>query len=356
MQYPIMSNYDARIESLPKEVYLTLSEIDQLKGRWSGGAGLGPQVLKRLKKHALVTSASASTRIEGARLSDDEVRNLVDGLKTAKMRERDKAEVKGYIDATNFIFDNFNDIELTENHLKEIHQILLKYSDKDLRHRGQYKHMPNDVVARNSSGEIVGIVFKTLSPLKTPAAMESLLSWLRQSFNDQKYHPLLITACFIVEFLRIHPFLDGNGRTSRLMTNLLMLKSGFDYVPYISMEKLIEDSKAEYYIALRKSQNTFGTNHESITDWTQFFLNICLKQAQEADTLVSGESLEVILSNSQFEVYQIAKSLEEFSIKDIESRTSIPRPTIRQAVDKLRTLNIIEILGSGRGTYYRFIK
>ena len=356
MAYPINDNLNGRIESLPKDIYPMLSQIDQLKGQWNGKVGLSPQILNRLKRYALVTSAGASTRIEGAEMSDDEVRELVDGLRVTKIRERDREEVQGYIDAAKFIFDHYNDIQLTENHLKEIHQILLGYSTKDLRHRGEYKHLSNDVVARDADGQIVGVVFKTMSPLETPMAMEHLLSWAREAFKVRSYHPLLITASFVVEFLRIHPFVDGNGRLSRLITTLLMLKNGFEYVPYASMEKIIEDNKAEYYVALRKSQSTFGTNNESIEAWTRFFLNVCLAQAREINDVVSGDSLELILSKAQYEVYKIATQFEEFSIKDIEENTDIPRPTIRQAIDRLYKLDVVEPLGAGRATRYRFTK
>lgn len=352
MEYPINSKFDARIEALPSDIYTILSQIDQIKGHWQGRVELGPQILGRLKKHALVTSAGSSTRIEGAQISDEEVRELVDGLKVTHISERDKSEVQGYIDAANFIFDHYKDIQITENHFKEIHQILLGYSKKDVNHRGQYKHLPNDVVARDANGEVIGVVFKTLSPLETPAAMESLTSWARQTLAAQKYHPLLVTASFVVEFLRIHPFIDGNGRTSRLLTTLLMLKSGFEYTPYVSMEKIIEDDKAEYYIALRASQNTFDTNNESIEAWTRFFLQACLKQAKLADDIVTGKNLSALLSKTQYEIYEIVSKLDEFAVKDIVEKTDIPRPTIRQTLDKLLKLGVIERLGTGRGARY----
>lgn len=354
MTYPNSTIFDTRIDALPSDIYAVLSKIDQLKGHWSGRVNLSPQTLSRLKKYALVTSAGASTRIEGAVLSDDEVRDLIDGLKITNISERDTEEVRGYIDAANFIFDHYDDIQLTENHLKEIHQKLLGHSSKDVSHRGEYKHMPNDVVAKDNKGQTIGIVFKTMPPLETPMAMEELMAWTRNAINEQKYHPLLIIANFIVEFLRIHPFIDGNGRTSRLLTTLLMLKTDFEYVPYVSMEKIIEDNKADYYIALRQSQNTFATDNETIESWTRFFLDVCLKQAQEAYDIVAGENLSSILSKSQNEVYLIAKNFTEFAIKDIEQNTDIPRPTIRQAVDKLKSMGIIEAIGAGRGTRYKF--
>lgn len=343
---------DQRIDRLPKSVFVTLSQIDQLKGRWNGGVGLGVQMLDRLRQSALITSAGASTRIEGAQMSDDEVRALVNGLNITRLRERDKEEVQGYLDAARFIQDNFRDIELSENHLKQIHQILLGYSTKDVRHRGEYKRMPNDVVARDAQGREVGVVFKTMSPLETPMAMEKLFSWLNRALQRGDTHPLLIVAGFVVEFLSIHPFIDGNGRMSRLMTDLLMLKSGFSYVPYVSMERIIENDKAEYYVALRKSQQTLGTEVEDIRAWTKFFLNTCLLQAQEAERLISQDNLENVLSRSQYEVYQIAMELGEFAVRDIEARTEIPRPTIRQALERLEALGVVETRGAGRGARY----
>ena len=358
MTYPINKDtkFNKRIDALPRDIYTLLSQIDQLKGRWVGGVGFSSQILGRLKKFALVTSAGASTRIEGSQMSDEEVRRLVDGLKVTTLRERDAEEVKGYVDAWNFIHDNYQDIELTENHIKEIHQILLKYSSRDASHRGEYKHMPNDVVAKNQDGQVVGVVFKTMPPLQTPFAMEELVAWLNYAAESQQYHPLLIVASFVVEFLRIHPFIDGNGRMSRLLTDLLMLKNDFSYIDYVSMERIIEEEKADYYIALRKSQNTFDSDAESIEDWTRFFLSVCLEQAKRANSLISEESLQTHLSKSQLEVYQIAASLGEFAIRDIEARTQIPRPTIKQAIEKLLSLSIIEAYGAGRSTRYKMKK
>jgi Fic family protein len=132
-----------------------------------------------------------------------------------------------------------------------------------------------------------------------------------------------------------------------------MLKSGYLYMPYISLEKLIEESKEEYYICLRKSQGTFESKKWDMLDWTRYFLDICLLQVTEAIGILSNENMEMLLSKKQFEVYNIALKLKEFTIKDITGETSIPRPTIKQAVNKLLAMKKITQLGAGRGTRYK---
>ena len=344
-----------RIQKMPQSIYPILSSIDQLKGQWQGGTGLSPQILNRLRQSALITSAGASTRIEGSVMTDDEVRSLMQGLNITKMRDRDREEVQGYIDASNFIQENFANINLSENHFKQIHQILLGHSSKDYSHRGEYKHLPNDVVARDASGQEVGVVFRTLTPFETPLAMSSLVNWLNDVFSRQDIHPLIIIGSFVVEFLRIHPFVDGNGRMSRLLTDLLMLKSGFTYTPYVSLEKIIEDTKTDYYLALRSSQATFDTADENINDWIQYFLQICETQARSAAAIISHDNMETLLSATQYKVYEKATQLGEFAVRDLEFLLDVPRPTIRQALEKLEGMGVIESLGAGRGARYRMI-
>ena len=171
----------------------------------------------------------------------------------------------------------------------------MKYSYKDERQRGEYKKLDNSVVATNQEGKVLSIVFDTTPAYLTPKEMSELISWTNNALNENEYHPLLIISNFVVEFLKIHPFLDGNGRLSRILTNLLMLKVGYEYVPYISQEKLIEDNKTKYYIALRQSQTTFKTKRETIDPWSKFILNILLEQAKDAIGLLSNELVEKLL-------------------------------------------------------------
>lgn len=249
-----MDDLNERLEKLSLTTVSLLTQIDNLNGQWLGGARLSPQALGRLKRSVLVTSTGASTRIEGANLADEEVEKLMRGLSMQRLVDRDAQEVRGYYEVLVTIFDSWKDIELTESNVKHLHSQLLKYSIKDERQRGEYKTIENRIVARDATGKEVSTIFETTAPYLTAKEMNELVAWTRVSLDERKYHPLLIIASFVVEFLKIHPFLDGNGRLSRILTNLPMLQAGYEYVPYVSHEKLVEDSKIGYYIALRKSQ------------------------------------------------------------------------------------------------------
>jgi Fic family protein len=205
----------------------------------------------------------------------------------------------------------------------------------------------------NEIGESVGVLFDTTSAYLTPSAMQEVVEWTGHTLSKASHHPLLVIGSFIVEFLKIHPFEDGNGRLSRILTNMLLLQSGYAYTPYISHEKLIEDNKPDYYLALRKTQNTFGTDSENLDPWMTFFLDIVLEQSKRAVSLITEERFETILSKNQRVIWQYIQGMEEVAVGDIVKGTEISRATVKQAVVKLQELGKIEMLGSGRGSRYR---
>src|SRR3989339_1840814 len=244
----MIDRFNKRIENIASELWAKIARIDELKGQWTGGVNFSPQVLGRLKKSVLITSTGASTRIEGAHLSDEDIEKLMRGLSIQKFTDRDKQEVKGYYELLNNVFDSWKHIEFNESTIKHFHKELLKYVEKDEKHRGEYKRQENKVHMINEAGESVGVLFDTTSAFLTPKEMQKLTEWTIDALENKKYHPLLTIGNFLVEFLNIHPFLDGNGRISRVLTNLLLLKNGYEYMPYVSHEKLVEDNKPEYYL------------------------------------------------------------------------------------------------------------
>ncbi|MCX5726750.1 MAG: Fic family protein [Candidatus Saganbacteria bacterium] len=252
------NRFDERFKNLPSDILNKIAQIDELKGQWIAGAKLNPQVLGRLKHSVLITSTGASTRIEGARLSDTDVEKLMSGVSLQKFSNRDKQEVKGYFELLRNVFDAWEHIRFSENTIKHFHKELLKYVGKDEKHRGEYKKKENKVMMIDSSGRPIGVLFDTTPVYLTPKEMLELVEWTQNAIKEKKYHPLLIAGNFIVEFLNIHPFEDGNGRLSRVLTNLLLLKEGYLYMPYVSHEKLVEDNKPEYYMALRKYSSLAG--------------------------------------------------------------------------------------------------
>lgn len=346
---------DQRLQQIPAEIWLKITKIDELKGQWIAGARLSPQVLGRLKRSVLITSTGASTRIEGARLSDEDVEKLMRGIDIQKFSDRDKQEVKGYYELLENVFDLWKSLRLNESTIKHFHKELLKYVKKDEAHRGEYKKRENQVQMINAVGESVGVLFDTTPAYLTPKEMQELIEWTQETITEKKYHPLLIVGNFLVEFLQIHPFQDGNGRLSRVLTNLLLLKEGYLYMPYVSHEKLVEDNKPDYYLALRKSQKTFRTKHENIIPWLDFFLTIFLKQSEIAVDLLSKENIEKLLTKKQLAVWQYLESVDEATPLEIADKTKVAYPTVRQALNKLMRLKKVERIGQGRSTRYRRI-
>ena len=349
----LMKRVNTRLENLPQSIWETIAKIDELKGRWVGGAKLNLQVLGRLKKSTLITSTGASTRIEGGRLSDEDVEKLMRGLSVQKFTDRDKQEVKGYYELLDNVFGAWKHIPFSESTILHFHKELLKYVEKDELHRGQYKKIENKVHMIDEAGNSIGILFDTTLVYLTPKEMSELVDWTKENLElTKKLHPLLVIANFLVEFLNIHPFQDGNGRLSRIITNLMMLRTGYTYVPYISHEKLVEDNKMDYYMALRRSQKTFKSEEETIVPWLEFFLNILLKQAQMAIDLLSKESIELLLSPKQLQVWNYLQTVTEATPGEISKRANISRPTVSQSLGVLLRLKKIKRIGQGRTTRY----
>lgn len=347
------SKFNKRLTNLPDGIWRKIGEITRLQGQWVSGVNLSPQVLGRLKKFVLSSSTGASTRIEGAKLSDEDVEKLMRGIGLQKFSERDKAEVKGYYELLSAVFENWKNIRFSESTIKHFHKELLKYVEKDKRHRGDYKKAENKVVMTDAEGKIVATLFNPTPAYLAPKEMLELVEWTSKELKAQKIEPLLVIGNFIVEFLNIHPFQDGNGRASRILTNLLLLQAGYLYLPYVSHEKLVEDNKAEYYIALRRSQTTFKSKKENIMPWLEFFLGILFQQSQMAIKLLSRENVEKILSPLQLKVWQYLQTTDEAAPRQISKNTGVHRPTINQVLNKLLELKLIERIGSGSGTRYR---
>jgi Fic family protein len=349
------TKFDPRLKHIPAEIILQLTQIDEMKGRWITGAQLSSQVLGRLKRSVLITSTGASTRIEGAALTDEDIERLMHGIDIQKFTNRDKQEVKGYYELLKNVFDSWKKLSFRESTIKHFHHELLKYVEKDETHRGEYKKKENKVHMVNETGQSVAVLFDTTDPWLTPKEMQELVEWTQNALEEKKHHPLLIIGNFLVQFLAIHPFEDGNGRLSRVLTNLLLLKGGYLYMPYISHEKLIEDNKPEYYIALRRTQKTLDAKKDDISRWLTFFFSVLLKQAEMAVELLSKEKVEKLLTTKQMAVWEYLKKFSTASPGEIAKNTKVAQPTVRQALDKLMRLRKVERIGQGRSTTYQRI-
>ncbi len=344
--------FDHRIKTPDPHIVALLGEIDGIRGELKSGLRMNPQAITNLKKSTLVTSAGASTRIEGGKLTDEEVQKILQGLVASKFSDRDSQEVQGYLETLQNVFDSYQTLPLRESIIQSLHNELLKYSTKDEFHRGQYKKKENTVGVLGPDGNIARILFETTKAYLTPKEMQELVEWTAEALEKNRFHPLLIIANFIVEFLKIHPFEDGNGRLSRVLTNLLLLRSGYQFVQYVSHEQLVEKRKDEYYIALRKSQETFNTDRDTIAPWLNFFLAVVKEQATKALVYLEEEKVEDTLSPKQYEVWKFISSVGQASPSDVVRATSVGMPTVRQSLERLVEIGKVKRIGRGRGTRY----
>ena len=336
------------------EILNLISEIDEFKGKWKVLQNLSPERLSALRRVATIESVGSSTRIEGVKLTDREVETLLSDLKQYSFTSRDEEEVAGYAGAMELVFESWQDISLTENHVQQLHSVLLKFSSKDVSHRGEYKKLSNNVAAFDADGREIGVVFETASPFETPLAMQSLIRWLDRTAADKQIHPLLIISVFVVCFLAIHPFQDGNGRISRILTTLLLLRFGYGYVPYISLESIIEENKDLYYKALRQTQKTLRESETDWEKWCLFFLK-CLKKQKDklASKLEREKIIAPALPKLSVEILALLKEHAQLTIAEIESLTRANRNTLKVRLRELVRDNLIEQNGQARATFYR---
>jgi Fic family protein len=339
---------------LSNEVVSKLVKIDELKGQWKGALNLNPKILHQLKKSVVITSSASSTRIEGSQMSDRDVEKFLKSIKKAKPKNRDEQEVAGYADLLGRIFDNYQSIKINESSILQLHKILLAFADKDKNHRGKYKRQDN-TVAIVKDGKIQKILFQPTAPYLVKKEMDDLFEWFKNEQKKKELHPLVVVANLIFEFLAIHPFIDGNGRLSRALINLMMLQMGYGFVPYISLEEIFEDRQLDYYLSLRQTQKNHKTKKEDISPWLNFYLEAVLVQAQKAIELLDGRDNEKLLSKTQLKVLEEFKKKEELAVSEIHKKTKIVLITVKQIVTRLAELQLIEKLGQGRATRYRVI-
>jgi Fic family protein len=349
------SRFNKRIK-LTQDILAKIAKIDQFKGLWQGSVRLSPQILSRLKAWVIITSTGASTRIEGSKMSDEEIARFLRGLKGKRPKSRDEQEVAGYADLIGRIFDNWKTIKLTEGWILQFHSILLQFSEKDKMHKGKYKNSPNTVIMKNQHGEQV-VLFDPTPPYLVKPEMQVAIEWANEQLEGGEIHPLLVIANFIFEFLAIHPFKDGNGRISRALTNMLLLKAGYSYIPYVSLDEIIEKTRSEYYLALRATQKNHKTAREDVTPWVNYLVNALVNQTDRARELMENDQPEKILSEKQMQIYRLFEGEKEIGIAEVLAllKGKTPRATIKQALSRLVKLRLLEQIGQARGARYKKI-
>jgi Fic family protein len=333
------------------EMLRLVGEIDDFKGHWRRVSEVRAERLAQLRQVTTIESTASSTRIEGAELSDAEVARVLEGMHVDSFRARDEEEVRGYGELLALIYDSHSEIPLTENHLKQLHGVLLRHSTKDERHRGEYKKLPNDVVATHPDGRRE-VLFQTASPFDTPRSMTELVAATNAAFERGDIHGLVAIARFVVDFLAIHPFQDGNGRLARALTTLLLLRAGSDYVPYSSLERVIEENKAQYYAALRSSQLAMRQNPAAFGDWLLFFLRALRAQKQSLEAKLQVERAVLQLSDVQQQIVDFVRSEGRTTTTAIGAKFGIPYRTVRYHLDILVGRGLVAAHGQRKGRYY----
>lgn len=335
------------------ELLALISEIDEFKGAWRGLGTLAPDRLRALRHIATIESIGSSTRIEGSQLTDREVERLLANLEIQRFRSRDEQEVAGYAEVMETVFQAWADIPITENHIKQLHRDLLRHSEKDERHRGEYKTLRNDVGAFDATGKMIGIVFETATPFDTPRRMAELVEWLNDARELKRIHPLLIVAVFIVTFLEIHPFQDGNGRLSRILTTLLLLQAGYAFVPYSSLESVIENNKEGYYLALRQTQGTLRAEVPNWQPWLVFFLRAMQQQKRRLAVKVEREKNALAaLPALALKILDAVRDHGRITTRDMVRETGASPNTLKATFTSLVKKGLLARHGNGRSTWY----
>ena len=342
--------------TITRETLALIAEIDEFKGAWKALGTLAPERLSALRRVATIESVGSSTRIEGAKLTDREVERLLTNLEIRQFDTRDEQEVAGYADVMESVFAHASAMDFTQNLIKQLHRDLLQHSAKDERHRGEYKTNPNNVSAFDADGNEIGIIFQTATPFETPARMTELVDWTNDALKEGGLHPLIVIAVFTVVFLEIHPFQDGNGRLSRILTTLLLLRCGYIYVPYSSLESVIEQSKEDYYLALRRTQTTIRTDNPDWQAWLVYFLRSLQQQKRRLEAKLKRERITAdALSPLSQKIIDLARQHGRLTISQIVDYTGANRNTLKKNLQSLVANNYLKQHGKGRGTWYRIV-
>lgn len=339
--------------STNQQIIKKISFIDSFKGKWNLVEQKENNYLKELRRIATIESIGSSTRIEGVQLSDNEIKELLENIGITKLVTRDQQEVVGYFEVLELIYENYPDIRISQNYIYELHKRLLKYSTKDNRHSGSYKNLSNKVVANYPDGT-QKVIFNTTEPHLVEAEMNELIDWTNQELEKNEIHHLVIIALFIYEFLSIHPFQDGNGRLSRLLTNLLLLRTDYQFIQYVSFENLIEQKKKTYYEVLMNGQKDRNTENETINSWVIFFLEsleaLIHRLEQKYDLFKSKGGY---LNQRQKRIMEFIASNQPIKLSDLTlAMNEVTSHTLKKDLLYLKTEQFIDSMGKYKGTFY----
>lgn len=324
-----------------------ISDIDRFDAQWSAIEQREGQSLRQLRTIATIRSVGASNRIEGNKMTDEEIDLLLQAIDISKLEDRDSQEVVGYFDTLDMIADNYNNIDVTTSNIKSLHKMLMKHSKNDEWHRGNYKTLSNAVEATLPDGTKQVIFRTTEAGVDTEIAMQRVIEWYNA---ESEVHALIKIATFVYEFLSIHPFQDGNGRLSRLLSTLLLLQHNYKWVQYISFEHEIESRKSEYYRVLRACQAQ--RPGEDITVWVEFFLNALKNIQQQLMSKLELSGIESQLSPREKSILLLIQNYPGIQSGEIAAKLNIPNPSVKRHLADLKDKGLITQHGAGRGINY----
>lgn len=306
------------------------------------------KIFTELEKIAKVQSVKSSNAIEGIVTSDERIKEIVNGL--SQPLNHNEAEIAGYRDALNEIHLNYKSIEFNEETILRLHEIMMSYSGDE--YGGKYKDEDNVILEIDNEGNRK-LRFRPTPYKETPEAMEQLILAYLDARDDVNINKLLLIPCVILDFLCIHPFKDGNGRMSRLLSLLLLYKNGFDACKYISFEEQINKNKGYYYEALKNSSTNWDKNENTYIPYIENFLTTLYMCYKELDKRFSVVNSNKITKKARIEA-TVLNSLTPISKSEIcDILPDVSPTTVEAVLGNMVREGIIEILGSGRNTKYR---
>jgi len=335
---------------LPHQLVSMIRQIGECKGRQELYQQQAPEMLENLRRIAVIQSAESSNRLEGIIAEPKRIRELVEGKTTPK--NRSEAEIAGYRDVLNTLHSNSQNIPFNERVILQLHRDLMKYSGKE---GGKWKSVRNEISEIRPNGT-KQIRFIPVEPLQTPDYMRRLHQRFDELLKEQSFDPLVLIPLYILDFLCIHPFLDGNGRMARLLTVLLLYHQGYEVVRYISLERIVEHTRDSYYDTLYRSSQGWHEVRHTVLPWMEYFLSTILSAYQEFESRL-GKISAGHGSKTDMVINAIDGFVQDFSLADLERACpTVGRDWIRKLLQRLKTEGKVEALGKGRYSKWRKIQ
>ena len=346
----MMSFRSGQLQNLavPQTTLWLINDIAEAKGRQDLHTKQSPQALKALRQMALVESVESSNRIEGITVARDRLRPLVIG--GARPQDRPEQEIQGYRNALNRIHKEYADLAVSPELLVDLHTTI----QEGVGDAGQWKRHNNEIIEFRE-GQAPRVRFRTVSAKETPEAVEELCRLYRYALDQQNVPPLIAVGGLILDFLCIHPFRDGNGRVSRLLTLVALYHHGYEVGRYISLERLVEESKEDYYEVLRRSSEDWHQGQHDTLPWMNYFLTVVRRGYREFEERAShigppkGAKAEQVMD-------AVRRQSGEFRLRDIEEACpGVGREWIRRLLSDLKSKDEVSCRGKGPAARWRYL-